>query len=257
MALVEWSTKDGITRLTLARPAALNAMSWAMAGEFKAACKDIAKERSKVVVLSGEGPAFSAGGDLAFIEENRALSEMVLRKRMVAFYSSFLAVRELPQVSIARLHGAAVGAGLCLALACDLRAVQAKTRLALNFVRLGLSPGMAAWPLARALFGEARAKRLLFEGLSFSGAELHAWGGASVLADTEAELLSRTEALALQLRGHSWDALRLLKEETRLDVLDAHLAFEAKGQAACFKGPDIVEGVSAVRERREPRFRAR
>lgn len=254
MALIRWRTENGITRLMLDRPQALNAMSWAMAGEFKMACAEIAREKSAVVVVSGEGSAFSAGGDLAFIEENRKLSKPALKKRMETFYRSFLAVRDLPQVTVAKVHGTAVGAGLCLALACDLRTVVAEAKLGFNFVRLGLNPGMAALPLARAAFGDAMARRLLMEARFFTGAELHEWGGSSALAYTPEDLEQKTQALAAELAGHSRLSMRLLKEETRLDDFSPYLKAEAAGQAECFKAADIAEGVAAIREKRKPRF---
>lgn len=254
MALVRWRTEAGITRLTLDRPLALNALSWDLAREFRAACASVAKEPSRVVVLESAGPAFCAGGDLAFIEENRDRSQASLVGRMERFYGSFLAVRDLPQVVVARVHGTAVGAGLCLAMACDLRTVLGGARLGFNFVRLGLNPGMAAWPLARAVFGDARARQLLFTGRFFTGHELNNWGAACALAETPGELEEKTAALAAELAGHSPLALRLLKAETRLEDLRPYLRFEAKGQAKAFKSPDIAEGLAAVRSRRPPKF---
>jgi enoyl-CoA hydratase len=254
MPLVSWRTEGKLTELKLNRPQALNAMSWAMAGEFKKACAEISREKSAVVVVSGEGSTFSAGGDLAFIEENRKLSKPALKKRMETFYRSFLAVRDLPQVTVAKVHGTAVGAGLCLAMACDLRTVVAEAKLGFNFVRLGLNPGMAAWPLARAAFGDALARRLLMEARFFTGADLHEWGASSALAYTAEDLDQKTAALAAELAGHSRLSMRLLKEETRIDDLSAYLRKEASGQADCFKAPDIAEGVAAIREKRPPRF---
>lgn len=254
MAWVRWRTRAGITILTLDRPEALNALSWDLAREFRAACAAIAKEPSRVVVLEGAGAAFCAGGDLAFIEDNRSRPQASLIRRMETFYDSFLLVRALPQVVLARVHGTAVGAGLCLALACDLRTVLGSAKLGFNFVRLGLNPGMAAWPLARAAFGEARARHLLFTGRLFTGHELNNWGAADSLAETAEELAAKTNALACELAAHSPLALRLLKAETRLEDLRPHLRFEAKGQAEAFKSPDIVEGLAAVRAKRPPRF---
>src|SRR5579885_2134579 len=144
MTLVEWSTRGAVTRLTLNRPRALNALSEELAAEFAAAVRAIAREPSKAVILSGAGTAFCAGGDLAFIEKNRRRTAPRLVPLMRKFYGSFLSIRALPQVTIAKVHGAAVGAGLCLALACDLRVVSDDARLGFNFVRLGLNPGMAA-----------------------------------------------------------------------------------------------------------------
>ena len=255
MPVVSFKTEGAITRLTLQQPEKLNALGEAMAREFPVALRAVAREKSKVVILSGAGKAFCAGGDLAFIEKNRERPKAALQPLMKRFYASFLAIRDLPQVTIAQVHGAAVGAGLCLALACDLRVVSADARLGFNFVRLGLNPGMAAWPLARAAFGEARAKELLLLGDFFSGEQLHRWG-AAVAAVPEADLAGETERRAAQIAAHSRLSVAWLFRETRLgENLAPYLALEARGQAECFKGPDIEEGVAAIREKRAPKFR--
>ncbi len=218
--------------------------------------RTIAREKSKVVLLEGQGKAFCAGGDLAFIEANRSRPKSTLAPLMRRYYASFLSLRALPQVTLAKVQGAAVGAGFCLALACDLRAVAADAKVGFNFVRLGLNPGMAAWPLARAIFGEARARELLFLGRFFSGRQLHEWGAASACADSVEALDQAVEALARELAGHSSAALRWLKRETLLsEPLNRYLALEARGQAETFKSDDLAEGVAAVRERRPPIFR--
>ncbi len=174
---------------------------------------------------------------------------------MRKFYGSFLSIRGLPQVTISKIQGSAVGAGLCLALATDLRVVCDDARLSLNFVRLGLNPGMAAWPLARFAFGDARARDLLFTGRVFSGRDLFDWGAASARAANAEQLAAAAAALAANAAAGSRESLRLLKAETRLgENLDAFLAHEARGQARTFKGLDVVEGIAAVRERRPPRF---
>jgi enoyl-CoA hydratase len=255
MPTLSLKTEGLVTTLTLQRPEAYNAMSEAMAEEFAAAVKYAAKEPSRVLVVRGEGPAFSAGGDLGFIETNMARPQAKLAPLMREFYGSFLSIRDLPQVTVASVHGTAVGAGLCLALACDLRVVSLEARLSLNFVRLGLNPGMGAWPLARAAFGDARARELLFTGRNFTGRDLVEWGAAMAGASSDVELLSMTDALAQSLAACSGESLRVLKAETRLgEKLDPYLAHEAKGQAVTFKGKDIAEGVAAVREKRLPKF---
>jgi enoyl-CoA hydratase len=255
MSLVSLRTDLLVTTLRLERPEALNAMSEAMASDFAAAVKRAAREKSKVVVLEAAGSAFSAGGDLAFIEKNMTRPKSSLAPLMRRFYASFLSVRTLPQATIAKVHGTAVGAGLCLALACDLRAVAEDAKLGFNFVRLGLNPGMAAWPLARAAVGDARARELLFTGRLFSGRDLAAWGGACVAAPDAASLDAACAELAGRIASGSAESLRLLKVETRLgEDLTAFLAHEAKGQASTFKGADLAEGVAAIRSRRAPKF---
>lgn len=254
MSLVSLRTERLVTTLRLERPRSLNAMSEEMARDFAAAVKKASKEPSKVVVVEAAGHAFSAGGDLAFIEANMKRPKASLAPLMRRFYASFLSVRDLPQATIAKVHGTAVGAGLCLAFACDLRVVVEDAKLGFNFVRLGLNPGMAAWPLASSVLGGARARELLFTGRLFSGRELAAWGGACATAPDAAALDAVCAELAGRVASGSRGSLRLLKAETRLETLEACLAHEAKGQAETFKGADLVEGVRAVRERRAPRF---
>ena len=255
MSLVAWRTDGAVTRLTLNRPEALNALSEELAAEFAAAVKRVAREKSKVVFLEGAGKAFCSGGDLAFIEKNRKRPASALAPLMRKFYGSFLSIRSLPQVTIAKIHGSAVGAGLCLGLAADLRVVSDDARLGFNFVRLGLNPGMAAWPLARMAFGDARARDLLFTGRFFTGRDLYDWGAASARAANTDQLSAAADGFAANAAEGSRESLRLLKAETLIDEnLQACLAHEARGQARTFKGADIVEGVTAVRERRPPRF---
>jgi enoyl-CoA hydratase/carnithine racemase len=255
MSLVSLRTERSITAIRLNRPEYLNAMSQAMAREFAAAVRRASREKSKVIILEAAGPAFCAGGDLAFIEENMKRAKASLAPIMKRFYGDFLSIREVPQVTIAKIHGTAVGAGLCLALACDLRVVVDDAKLGFNFVRLGLNPGMAAWPLARAAFGDARARDLLFTGRLFSGKELHAWGAACASASVPGEVDGLCAELAGRVASGSAESLRILKSETRLGGdLSPYLAHEAKGQAATFKGADLAEGVAAIRQRRAPKF---
>lgn len=249
---VTWKTEGALTRLTLARPDKLNALGESEAREFAAAVSRVSKEKSRVVLLEGQGKAFCAGGDLAFIEGNGRRPKAALAPLMERYYRSFLSVRTLPQIVVAKVHGSAVGAGLCLALACDLRVTTPAARLGFNFVRLGLNPGMAAWPLARAIFGEARAKELLMLGRFFTGADLHRWGAACAV---DADVDAAASALVAELLSLSPVALRLLKGETAMsDPLAPFLRFEARGQAKAFKAADIKEGLAAVREKRPPRF---
>lgn len=255
MSLVSLRTERSVTTLRLERPEALNAMSEAMAREFAAAVRRASREKSKVLVLEAAGHAFSAGGDLAFIEQNMKRPKAALAGIMRRFYGDFLSIRDLPQVTIAKVHGTAVGAGLCLALACDLRVVVSDAKLGFNFVRLGLNPGMAAWPLARAAVGDARARDLLFTGRLFTGRDLHSWGGACAESAVPAELDAVCAELSGRIASGSAESLRILKAETRLGLdLSPYLVHEAKGQAATFKGSDLAEGVAAIRQRRAPKF---
>lgn len=256
MDLLRWSTRDGITELFFEQPEKRNPLDLPTKKAFTAALKSIAKEKSKILVLSGSGGAFSAGGDLDFLEANSHRRAAQNKKTMIDFYSSFLKLRSLPQVTIAKINGPAVGAGLCLALACDMRSSLRTAKCGFNFVRIGLNPGMGAWPLGRAVLGEARARELLMRGCILPASEFFGYTGAvSAWADTGIELDERTDALAREVAANSGTALRALKAEIGLgDDLAKYLRAEATGQARCFAGPDLLEGIASIREKRAPNF---
>ena len=152
-------------------PGSSAAVTTRRAGQaFVARTAELAGDASvRAVILTGAGTAFAAGGDLAMIQaradEAAARPERARRvvgDAMRSFYRLFLAIRDLPCPTIAALNGSAVGAGLCVALACDVRIASATARLGLNFTALGLHPGMGAtWTLPR-LVGPAHAAELLF-----------------------------------------------------------------------------------------------
>jgi enoyl-CoA hydratase len=178
---------------------------------------------------------------------------------MRGFYKLFLAVRDLPCPTLAAINGAAVGAGLCVALACDLRVASATAKLGLNFTALGLHPGMGAtWTLPR-LVGPARAAELLFTSRIVTGAEAAEMGlvGRALPA---AEVVPATRQIAREIAACAPAANRGLKRALGRSMgasLEDQLSFEAEEQARCFETRDAREGIAAARERRAPRFEGR
>jgi enoyl-CoA hydratase len=158
---------------------------------------------------------------------------------------------------VAALNGAAIGAGLCVALACDLRLAAEDARLGLNFARLGIHPGMGAtWILPR-LVGPARAAELLYTGRILDGQEAARMGLVNEVVPAP-QLEGRALALAQELAASAPLAVRGTKQALARSAaasLDDQLAFEAAQQAACYETKDLSEGIAAVREKREPRFR--
>lgn len=260
--------RDGdVVTLTFHQPDRLNAMSQAMGEAFADRVGMLrGDERLRAVILTGAGRAFSAGGDLDMIEDKAiqgrqapGLARRPIRDGMRSFYKLFLSVRELPCPTIAAINGAAVGAGLCVALGCDIRIVSSRARLGLNFTKLGLHPGMGAtWTLPR-LVGPARAAELLFSSRLLDGAEAARIGLANRAVPPE-EVLPAARALAAEIAGCAPLANRALKRalERTLDAsLEDQLSFEASEQAVHFESQDVHEGIAAVREKREPRFEGR
>ena len=154
------------------------------------------------------------------------------------------------------MNGAAIGAGLCVALACDLRIVARDAKLGLNFTRLGLHPGMAAtWTLPR-LVGGPRAAELLYTSRLLDGEEAAAMGLANRAVERDA-VLPEALALAGEIATSAPLAVAGVKRALArsLDAtLEDQLSFEAQEQAECFESRDVHEGLAAAREKRPPKF---
>lgn len=249
-------------------PERRNAMTEAMGRALTDVVARLAADPAvRAVVLTGAGAAFSAGGDLAMLEEKaragRAEPGEPARTRnrsfMRSFYAHFLSVRELPVPSIAAIQGAAVGAGLAVALACDLRVAARDARLGLNFARLGIHPGMgSSWTLPR-LVGPAHAADLLLSGRMLDGAEAERIGLVNRAVPADAVLAEALD-LAAEIAACAPVAVRGTKRALAraFEVgLDEQLEFEAEQQAVCYETADLAEGLRAARERRAPRFDGR
>src|ERR1700712_6052951 len=168
---------EGVAVLTLDNPDQRNAMSDAMTESWVAAVQRLAADRSvRVVVVTGEGTAFCSGGNTGGIAVEPDAEVDYLRTRMMAFYRAWLSIRKLEVPTIAAVNGPAIGAGLCLALACDIRYAAAGAKLGAPFVRLGMNPGMAATYLLPNAVGEANARELLLTGRTVEAEEARELG---------------------------------------------------------------------------------
>src|SRR6476659_6336013 len=156
---------DGVAVLTLDNPDQRNAMSDEMTASWVAAVDDLAADRDlRAVVVTGAGSAFCSGGNTGWIASEPDATVDHLRTRMVAFYRAWLSIRRLEVPTIAAVNGPAIGAGLCVALACDIRYAARGARLGAPFVKLGMHAGMAATYLLPNVVGEAHARDLLLTG---------------------------------------------------------------------------------------------
>ena len=196
----------------------------------------------EVFILQGAGKAFSAGGDFDFLQQRTKVAERENIATMMNYYNSFLKIRSIPVVTIANVHAAAVGAGLCLALACDLILVQKSAKLAFPFLKLGINPGMAAYPLLRRRVGETRSRDLLFSGRFFSGEDLYNWGGAWQAYSEDEEASAILEEWLGNYSGSSAFAVSQLRQEILIyeaREIDRSLPTEAQGQSNCYAGQDF------------------
>ena len=232
-------------------------MSEEMAAEFKAAVDELKSDSGvRVLILRGAGKAFSAGGDLEMLHAKTKLSAEVNQQKMEWFYQQFLSITELNVPIIAAINGHAVGAGLCVALACDIRIAKSGAKLGLNFVRLGLHPGMGVTYFLPRVVGPARAAELLYTGsiISADAAKKIGLVHDSVSEDSFEE---RVAACASEIAFAGPQAVRALKVSLRQSEtrdLQACLVREAEAQAQDYIGPEFLEGITAAKEKRKPNF---
>ncbi len=216
-------------------------------------------EALSAVVVTGAGSAFSAGGDLSWIVKDPDAPVAELRSRMLAFYRSWLSIRDLEVPTIAALNGAAIGAGFAVALACDLRYAAADARLGVPFTSLGLHPGMATtWSLPD-VAGHAVARDLLLTGRIVTGAEAVGLGLVSRALPTD-EVLSEAVAAAERIAATAPVATRLTLQALRTGghaSFEAALQWEALAQAVTLATEDLHEGITAAAAKRTPTFHGR
>lgn len=251
--------------LTLQSPANLNALSVEMARAFESAVREISQDNNNnndvdVIVLQGAGDAaFSAGGDLQWLESLRQNSVHENADNMRRFYQSFLCLRQYLTVPvICALHGPAMGAGAGLALACDLRTAAPRPNLlGLHFTRLGIHTGMGASHYVPQIVkaGSAVVNEILLAGKILSGQECYDLGIVNRLEE-DAKGAAYELAREITLRQHPVAVRSLLQTLRRQqDVgLEQALQREALAQAACYARDDWGEGVRAIAAKRDPIF---
>jgi len=249
---------EGVARLVLDNPNQRNAMSDQMTRSWVDAVDELAADRSvRVVVVTGEGSAFCSGGNTGWIASEPDAGVDYLRTRMIAFYRSWLSIRRLEVPTIAAVNGPAIGAGLCLALACDIRYAAEGARLGAPFVKLGMNPGMAATHLLPDVVGEAHARELLLTGRTVEAQEARELGLVSrvfareELTDQVAEIASGIAATAPIPSRYTKVALR---DGGHRDFESA-VQWEALAQPVTLSTADLHEGIAAAREKRTPLFR--
>ncbi|MGB9378904.1 MAG: enoyl-CoA hydratase/isomerase family protein [Mycobacteriales bacterium] len=247
---------DGVVLLTLNLPERRNAMTEALTDAWATAISDLRRDpQARAVVVTGEGSAFCAGGDLDWLGVGSGLSVDQLRSRMLPFYRTWLSIRELEIPSIAAINGPAVGAGLALALACDLRYATPAAKLSAPFATLGIHAGMATSWLLPEIAGLANARELLLTGRAVSGDEALRMGLVNRLMDADS-LRSGCLEVAATIAAQAPVAIRLTTVALRQghrSMADA-LQWEALAQPVTMATDDVVEGLAAARERRPPRF---
>ncbi|MGP3918111.1 enoyl-CoA hydratase/isomerase family protein [Nonomuraea sp. 10N515B] len=245
----------GVLRITISEPGRLNAVDMTAHRELAEIWRDAGRDESvRAIVVRGEGRAFSAGGDLSMIEEmtrDHATRLRVFAEARDIVYN----VLNCAKPVVSAIQGPAVGAGLAVALLADISVAGRTARIIDGHTRLGVAAGDHAaivWPL---LCGLAKAKYHLLLCEPVTGEEAERMGLVSLCVDDD-QVDDKAMEIAVRLAAGSQEAIRLTKYSLnnwlRLagPTFDASLAMEFLG----FTGPDVAEGVRALREKRPPSF---
>lgn len=250
--------KGPVATVTLNRPEKLNVLSTHVIPELRRAWGEVARDPEvRVIVLTGAGRAFSAGGDIGeMVPGETSRWEALVRE----YLECVAELRRLPLPTVARLNGDAVGGGLCLAMACDFRLAVRTARLGVPFVKIGLSASDmgATWFLPR-LVGRGKAAELLMTGDVITTEEGERLGLVNRAVPPE-EFDATVSAFVERLAAGPPFALRMTKEALvrSLDTgMDEEFDFETLAQTVCLTTEDHREGVRAFKERRKPVFQGR
>lgn len=247
------SCSEGVLRLTLDRPASLNAMTAAMSDALSAELEGaVARDDVRVVVLTGSGGAFCAGADIGGTDAHERLDHRALDRanRLVR------AVVACDKPVVAVVPGVAAGVGCSAALACDLVVAAESARFLLAFARVGLMPDGGASATVAAAVGRARAMRMALLAEPMSGREAHEAGLVSHLVADE-DLGATAEDVVRRLAAGAPLALAATKRAVNaatLDLLEPALERERTGQSVLLRTADAAEGMRAFAERRRAEF---
>ncbi len=256
---VVWELEDGVGRITLNRPASLNAWTVPFGRELLATLTEDAADPSvRAVLITGAGRGFSSGADLRAGFELADDGMPDVRSELNDVYHPVIAaVRELEKPVVAAVNGPAVGIGASLALACDLVLAAESAFFQLAFANIGLMPDGGSTALLPAAIGKARALELSLLAERLAPARALEWGLVNAVHPDDA-LLPEAEALARQLAAgatRSYAATKRALNRSLFGDLAAQLTLEAELQHALARTSDFVEGVTAFAEKRPAVFR--
>jgi enoyl-CoA hydratase len=250
MSKVELTDDNGRWAITLNDPDRRNCIDEAMCTQLGDAVATVAADpEARTLVVTGAGKAFCAGADLPalFGDSERTVSE--IRCHLHVVYDSFLRLRSLAIPTIAAVQGPAVGAGLNLAMACDIRIAGPRASFAATFSRIGLHPGGGCtWFLVDAL-GPQKALALLLDGGALDGAMAVREGLAMELADDPLAVATGIAERWAALHPALVHDIKTAVGLARSGDFQATLEFESWAQASSATGPGIQEAVARFRTR--------
>lgn len=241
--------------LTLNRPNAMNAMDFTMMRELADCFEALHNEKGvQVLVVKGEGRVFSAGGDVKMMAASDEYSDFGdimddISRLVKAYYT-------LPMITVAQIHGASAGLGFSLALGSDIIVAEDTSKLAMNFIGIGLIPDGGGHFFMKERLGTQKAKQMIWEGKVLNGEEALSLGliDYNVPSGTAAATVDQIVGKLLASPVAAMLETKKILHSSRLPELEAILDGEAKGQKTMRQTKDHLEGITAFVEKRTPEF---
>ncbi|CAH0130718.1 Short-chain-enoyl-CoA hydratase [Peribacillus sp. Bi96] len=251
---IETSVENGVCLVTLNRPEIRNALVVEMREELSDFFKSLQHDAGvKAVILTGEGKAFSAGGDLSTLQGINAAAG---RKRLQVGHEVIHSIMDLEKPVIAAVNGAAAGAGTSLALACDMIIAARSSFFVQSFLNVGLIPDLGSIHFLPRLIGRHRAMELMLLGERVTAEQAYEIGLINRVVE-DGLLLDEASSIALKLANAPGMAMgltkRLVNRSMHADISET-FEFEGFVQGLCFESNDFQEGVSAFMDKRKPQF---
>jgi len=245
--------ENHIAKIILNAPNTKNALNSEMRTELLTVFEQIGRDESiKVIVITGSGNAFCAGGDIKQMEKR---TPSIIRRRVKTAQGMIKAMLELEKPIIGAINGVAAGAGVSLALACDILIASEQAKFVEAFVKIGLIPDLGSFYLLPLRIGIVRAKELMFMGEPINAQEAERIGLVNKVVQPE-KLEEETLALALRLANGPTQCYAMIKSVLNLWFfnLEHLLEIESTMQALAFSSEDFEEGKKAFLEKRKPVF---
>jgi 2-(1,2-epoxy-1,2-dihydrophenyl)acetyl-CoA isomerase len=247
------SREGAVLTITLNRPDKLNALNAPMHKALAGALRDARADDVRAVIVTGAGRGFCVGQDLT---EFRDAPDDIADRLRSSYHPNVLAIRALEKPVIAAINGAAAGAGLSLACACDLRIAADSATFVPAFINIGLVPDSGGSFFIHRLLGNARAFEWMASGRRLTAARAHEWGLVNEVVD-DADLPAHAAELAATFAALPTRGVGMTKrlfDGAGSRTLEEQLEFEAQLQSAATKTDDFREGVAAFLEKRDPNF---
>lgn len=252
---IELTIKGRLAQLTMNRPDSMNAMDNIMMKELADAFESLsANDEVQVLIINGAGRTFSAGGDIKKMIDPDA--PMDIGEVMIDVSRLAKALYKLPQITIAAIHGSAAGLGFSLALGCDIILAEENSKLAMNFIGIGLIPDGAGHFFLKERIGVPEAKQLIWSG-EVMNAEVAMGKGLIDEVVPDGSVGQASAMLAQKFLSAPIAAMLASKKilhEQKLGELENVLRMESEQQVAMRKTKDHLEGINAFVEKRRPAF---